>query len=1047
MIKTIAQIAVIASLLIVLPAIGEVQDSAANNPSINPTHVGAPSSETDNANFNSQAFGWHGPFTATGYYSSKLGSFLDLKYVNDLNNTNTFAFELGFGSDQFRIGGTWAHELTLKQRFKITLEHLAQNIQFNYVTGSDGQWVGQNAIGAGYQYLLQKRWISSIEATAYYADAENANLGEKKFKAANGTPMIDQRRMAGARSTGFSAGVHMQPWSSGLIGVALNYDSVVYDTKYEPGDDTSGIGGTISFDQIVTPRFKFGLMASDRKPWSQYSANVTWLAPSWAGTRLQLGVVASHITGDIPESGDNRLGLQLLYTWGGDPMVSPLLYTVPTLNGPTSLLAYVNTPAVHMPQVLVVKDERVITDPNAPPLAQVQTINSASATTPIVLVPNKPVMIKASQYFAQAPSTNVSFNASQLPTGLHMDSKSGTISGELPKTAVGMTYNITVQAEPVLNMHKPGVFLDLQPASQELTLSVMQAPDCTIPSKIQKNADDALTGSNAINIAQYCTGTGLKYSISNAGSANISINNTSGIITGPVQAPNTSTVTLNVSNEAGSTSPSFVLAIVVNQNVISQAIPDQWAAIGQGFNLNVTSANSGDFHTNVGTLKFSLENAPAWMSISESSGVISGTPPASAGTVDDTAIKVVANQYLDGVATGRSGEQTLKAYIKPTYTAVGLPQIATTAKPFAVATDFDAHGSVALSYQVSSSPAIANLSVGSSGVVDGTGPAAGAGYQITVTASKAPGGGLAPAQVQETFPLSVVGVPTGQDFGPVWINIDQTGEIANASSHFTTNGGNLGYSFASGTPSWITISPESGVIDMAQANQAADANLNVIATQSINGKDSGNTATAVFDLKVNPSVTQAVLPVSVAAGLSAQVNLPTYFKAHGGSLTYSLSSSDNWVTLNGSTLDIKPPKTTTQPGLYKVTVTGVKQAGHQIEQTVDITVTPGTYHYTVNCPVNNKTTSNAISQDQGDPIIVQFSGNGPAGSGWVLKNANIDNGNIVCQYGRINQTWNFARLQSNPGQGITNTQKTSSQHCPAGPGQTCQANFTFEHTG
>ena len=82
-----------------------------------------------------------------------------------------------------------------------------------------------------------------------------------------------------------------------------------------------------------------------------------------------------------------------------------------------------------------------------------------------------------------------------------MDQNTGMISGVIPKTAVGDQYDITVQAQPMLNLQKPGAFLDLQPASTALTLSVEAGPVCNLPTKIEKYSNQPLTGVNAVDIA------------------------------------------------------------------------------------------------------------------------------------------------------------------------------------------------------------------------------------------------------------------------------------------------------------------------------------------------------------------------------------------------------------------------------------------------------------------------------------------------------------------------------------------------------------------
>lgn len=293
-----------------------------------------------------------GPNQLTISYSDQFGLLADWKWVNYINPINAFGFELAFGGD-FRLGGTWGRALTEQQRVKLTAEHYAQQFTMNFLTGSPTQWVGQNDVGLAYQYLiLGNPWLKSVDAGAYYTNAESENVGTVPF-VINHTKFIETRDFSGASTGNIHAGVTVRPWSSSSLGFSLDYDRVHYYPHFVHGENRSGIGEAVTFEQLLTSYLKFDLLASHTQPFDLYQAGIGWLLPSRPGTRLELTLAGSHLTGDIFTGTDNRAMLGIGYSWGGGSANCPRAhYDVDH----DSLSQWTTTPAVHMPAVLIMKD-------------------------------------------------------------------------------------------------------------------------------------------------------------------------------------------------------------------------------------------------------------------------------------------------------------------------------------------------------------------------------------------------------------------------------------------------------------------------------------------------------------------------------------------------------------------------------------------------------------------------------------------------------------------------------------------------------------------
>jgi hypothetical protein len=173
----------------------------------------------------------------------------------------------------------------------------------------------------------------------------------------------------------------------------------------------------------------------------------------------------------------------------------------------------------------------------------------------------------------------------------------------------------------------------------------------SLPAQITADTNPAISGlSNvaetangaiaAIDVSGNATGTNLNYGLSGVSWMAI---DAAGVITG--NAPNenrTDTVTVTVTNSAGSASDSFDIALTGAVLPVAAnwtgSLPALNAAYGAAFTVNTASSAAGDAPRTYG-----MSGAPVWMSINTSTGQITGTAPNS--DVTTTATITVTNAY------------------------------------------------------------------------------------------------------------------------------------------------------------------------------------------------------------------------------------------------------------------------------------------------------------------------------------------------------------------------------------------------------------------
>lgn len=383
-------------------------------------------------NLNSQTFGFYGPLSISTTYSRLYGIIFNGRYTQAIGRDNAFSLLLQGGAKQRRANITWDYLINKNQRVKLSIERLWQRMTFNFTSGNLQQWMAQNAYGGDYEYRLNKGWLNDINLGAYYSDANSKNLSPIIYNN-QGVFYENLRHIAGGTDKVIDAGVDLIPTDKTKIGLKINYENLHFDTRYNHSNENDeGLGFSITLQQILTKHIQLKLLANDQQSSDRYGATLAFLLPSPHGSSLELDLNTQHNIGHDELPNDNTYGIGLDYRWGlGNNDQDQ--FTIDRDFNSTTLVNWAKTPAVDMPQVLAIKDEKVITLHTSS--VTKQPILSAKLKTYAIYVhANEHVNISLQPYLptktmAKPPLIKVS----GLPQGWQYSQKTGDITAHIGK--------------------------------------------------------------------------------------------------------------------------------------------------------------------------------------------------------------------------------------------------------------------------------------------------------------------------------------------------------------------------------------------------------------------------------------------------------------------------------------------------------------------------------------------------------------------------------------------------------------------------------------
>ena len=498
---------------------------------------------------------------------------------------------------------------------------------------------------------------------------------------------------------------------------------------------------------------------------------------------------------------------------------------------------------------------------------------SGSATLVLTVLPPPPVITGALtatasngavfSYQIAATNTPTSYSASGLPAGLTVSATTGLISGST--TATG-TSNVTISASNAGGTGNAALFLTVLPPAPVIGSALTATAANNIGFSYQITASNNPTGFGASNLP-----------------SGLTVNTTTGVISGTTTATGTSNVSLSASNAGGTGTATLLLTVLPPPPVITSALA-RTSGNGASFNYQITATNTPS--------SFAASGLPSGLAVNTSTGVISGSTTAT-GT---------SNVVISAINTGGTGTATLALTVLPPPPVISSVLTATATNGANFTYQIGASNSPT-SFAASGLPS--GLTVNNStGVISGSTTATGT-SNVAISAINTGGTGTA------TLALTVLPPPPG-------ISSALTATVANgASFSYQIGATNNPTSFnANGLPTGLNINSSTGLI----SGSTTATGTSSVAISAINIGGTG-TATLVLTVLPPPPVISSPLVATATNGANftyqiAATNSPTSFAT--GALPSGLNVNATTGVISGST---------TETGTNDVAISAINTGG------------------------------------------------------------------------------------------------------------------------
>ena len=659
-----------------------------------------------------------------------------------------------------------------------------------------------------------------------------------------------------AQATGIISGT---PTAAGTSQVVVT----VTDSAATPLSATKNLNLTITAPQLVISTSSL----VGGKQGVAYSATVAATggtgAYNWSATGLPAGVTIAQATGIISGT--------------------------PTVNGP-------------FPVVVTVADSAT------PPVSVSKTLSLAIAA-PDLVITNSGLTGNAVQGVAYTTTMTATggtgaynWSATGLPAGVTIAQATGIISGN---PTVNGTFPVVIT---VTDSATPAV-------STSKTLSLVVAPPAlaistsSLPAGVQNVAYTTTVAATGGTGAYNWSATGLP--------ANLTINATSGVISGTPAAASTNTVVVTVSDSAiPSVSVSKTMTLLINTPTLT--LNTTTLANGaQGVAYSATTTATGG----TGPYSWSATGLPAGLTIAAGTGIISGTPTAN-GTFS------VVITVTDSATSPATDTKTITLTIAPalvistTTLANGTQNVAYSATVAATG------GTGAYNWSATGLPTGLTIATGT-GIISGTTSVLGAAsVVVTVTDSATP-----PVSVSKTLSLAITAPAL----------VISTTTLANGqqgvaySATVAATGGTGAYNWsATSLPVGLTIAAGTGIIS---GTPTANGAFSVVVTVA-------DSATPPVSVSKTLSLTIAppalVISTTTLANGTQSVAYSATVAATGGTGAYSWSATGLPAGLTIAPATGVISGTTSVLGAASVVVTVADSATPpvSVSKTLSLTIAP-----------------------------------------------------------------------------------------------------------
>lgn len=448
-----------------------------------------------------------------------------------------------------------------------------------------------------------------------------------------------------------------------------------------------------------------------------------------------------------------------------------------------------------------------------------------------------------------------------LPAGLSLNANTGEISGT-PSVISNLT-DYTITALNIGGSTTAVIRISVVAAQAPSSLSYISSSSFSV-------------GTAIVNLVPTVTGVVTNYSVSPSLPAGLSLNSSTGVISGtPMAASLQTNYTITATNSGGKTTAnlSITVANALSPSSLSYSVSNSFQ-VGIPINNLIPTVSGGP------VVGYSINPAlPAGLTLNTSTGIISGTPVASRAQQTYT-----VTAYNSGGSTSATFTIVISLPVAPVSLRYNTPNTFIVSGN-AIADLTPSVSGVISNYSVS--PALPNgLSLNTvTGIISGTPNAVVAQTNYTVTATNSGG------SISTTVNITVNNSPAPSSVSYTTNNIFSTGFAINDLRPTVTGGRVSSYSITPSLPAGLILNANTGVISGTPLSALSQTSYTVTATNS------GGSVTTSLSIAIN--LTQAPVALSYTT--------PNVFKVNGQNIQ-AIRPTSTGGAINTYSINAKLPK-------------------------------------------------------------------------------------------------------------------------------------------
>lgn len=275
-----------------------------------------------------------------------------------------------FGELQNRVNASIAFACADEHYLKFGGEVLNEQLTYSFPFKHGHRWMRQYAGAASYLMAFDLWGFRGLEIKGQISNVQRRNVniyfpkGDRKGHH-HDHEWVYQRAIAASKGYAASVGLEFSPYCWFSLKVAAVYDKVEYNLKYTHRKIVQGIGGTVSFEQQLSPTISVELKGELRKPYSYYEGRILWKT-LLCDTDITLGAFGGHTVGKHRLPNSTVAGVEIGFDFGVNGFSG--LSSVRLCDDSSShqgflgqdirYMKWLASPAVYVPEVLAISEQR-----------------------------------------------------------------------------------------------------------------------------------------------------------------------------------------------------------------------------------------------------------------------------------------------------------------------------------------------------------------------------------------------------------------------------------------------------------------------------------------------------------------------------------------------------------------------------------------------------------------------------------------------------------------------------------------------------------------